>query len=59
MRAEKAPMAQCLVTEVAKPAKDSLTEVVRAAGCPAMAVHTLPRRDGPGSRLAASISAQA
>lgn len=31
MRAEKAPMAQCLVAEVAKPAKDSMTEVVRSA----------------------------
>ena len=31
MRAEKGPIATCLVTEVAKPAKDAMTEVVRSA----------------------------
>jgi hypothetical protein len=31
LRQHAAPMARCLVTEIAKPAKDSMTEVIRSA----------------------------
>jgi len=51
MRQHAQPIADCLVKEIAKPAKDSLTEVVRSADLPDYTAEEGVRSLGEGQLL--------